>query len=227
MSKIKKLTTAAFLCVIILCSLFTACSTHEHSYTQGSDEDCHYSMCSCGDIKDKEPHSFVWKIDSVAQKTQDGAKHRECEVCGFRTDENTVIQKPQGKFYKLSEAYEKKLIDREDLLNIAYYYNGKVNINDSGFVPEKTEDKLSDKTLEDMIKATHLNRIVYDTPAADIGGISVSGYFGTYNGCVVVIMRDYYNIVDPIITEEYVIDDVKFSKFADGYPAGVEIWVKE
>ena len=36
-------------------------------------------------------HKFKWVIDKEPTETEDGYKHEECTVCGFRRNENTVI----------------------------------------------------------------------------------------------------------------------------------------
>ena len=79
-----------------------ACSTtfeikapHAHSYAEGwsIDAENHWHACECGDTTDKAAHTFAWKIDKAASKTEDGQKHEECTVCGAKRSENTVIEK--------------------------------------------------------------------------------------------------------------------------------------
>ena len=74
---------------------------HTHTY-DGSpwyqDATSHWHQCTDGtcpdpsnSTKDQEPHTFVWKVDTEATKTQTGLKHEECTVCGHKRSENTVI----------------------------------------------------------------------------------------------------------------------------------------
>ena len=44
-----------------------------------------------------EAHEFVWVTDKEATASEQGMKHEECTVCGFRRSENTPIPEKQGK----------------------------------------------------------------------------------------------------------------------------------
>lgn len=80
--------------------------THTHTYGGSkwyADTDSHWHQCtdsSCPDplasTKDLAPHTFVWKVDKAATRTQAGQKHEECTVCGHKRSENTVIPKLSG-----------------------------------------------------------------------------------------------------------------------------------
>lgn len=68
---------------------------HKHSYGtewKYSEAD-HWHECSCGDKSDKSAHTFEWKTDKDASKTETGLKHEECSICGAKRNENTVIEK--------------------------------------------------------------------------------------------------------------------------------------
>ena len=79
---------------------------HTHTYAGSQwyqDATSHWHQCtdsSCPDplasTKDLAPHTFVWKVDTAATKTQTGQKHEECTVCGHKRSENTVIPKLSG-----------------------------------------------------------------------------------------------------------------------------------
>ena len=74
---------------------------HQHTYdgsTWYADATSHWHQCidkDCpdpsGSTKDQASHTFVWKVDKAATRTQTGLKHEECTVCGFKRNENTVI----------------------------------------------------------------------------------------------------------------------------------------
>ena len=80
--------------------------THTHTYGGSpwyADATSHWHQCAdtdCPDplasTKDLAPHTFVWKVDKAATKTQTGQKHEECTVCGHKRSENTVIPKLSG-----------------------------------------------------------------------------------------------------------------------------------
>lgn len=74
---------------------------HQHTY-DGSpwyqDAESHWHWCTdkdCPDqknsTKDLARHTFVWKVDKAATRTQTGSKHEECTVCHYKRNENTVI----------------------------------------------------------------------------------------------------------------------------------------
>ena len=80
--------------------------SHTHTYAGSQwyqDATSHWHQCTdstCPDpssnTKDLAPHTFVWKVDKAATKTQTGQKHEECTVCGHKRSENTVIPKLSG-----------------------------------------------------------------------------------------------------------------------------------
>ena len=80
--------------------------SHTHTYAGSQwyqDATSHWHQCTdstCPDplasTKDLAPHTFVWKVDTAATKTQTGLKHEECTICHFKRSENTVIPKLSG-----------------------------------------------------------------------------------------------------------------------------------
>ena len=74
---------------------------HQHTYDGSpwyADTDSHWHQCTredcpdpSGSTKDQASHTFVWKVDKAATRTQTGLKHEECTVCRFKRNENTVI----------------------------------------------------------------------------------------------------------------------------------------
>ena len=75
--------------------------THTHTYVGSpwyADAKSHWHQCTdkdcpdpSGSTKDLASHTFVWKVDKAATRTQTGSKHEECTVCRFKRNENTVI----------------------------------------------------------------------------------------------------------------------------------------
>lgn len=73
-------------------------SEHSHAYGDWkSDAENHWKQCDCGEKSETAAHTFVWKTDRNASKTETGLKHEECSVCGFKRGEGTVIPKIGGK----------------------------------------------------------------------------------------------------------------------------------
>lgn len=74
---------------------------HQHTYdgsTWYQDAENHWHWCTAedcpdrnGSTKDLARHTFVWKVDEAATRTQTGLKHEECTVCHFKRNENTEI----------------------------------------------------------------------------------------------------------------------------------------
>ena len=74
---------------------------HTHTYAGSpwySDENSHWHQCTDTDCPDRYGstmdlalHTFVWKVDKAATRTQTGLKHEECTVCGHKRSEKTVI----------------------------------------------------------------------------------------------------------------------------------------
>lgn len=74
---------------------------HQHTYDDSpwyQDATSHWHQCTdkdcpnpSGSTKDQARHTFVWKVDKAATRTQTGLKHEECTVCRFKRNENTVI----------------------------------------------------------------------------------------------------------------------------------------
>lgn len=138
--------------------------------------------------------------------------------CSFNSIESN------GRFYSLEDAVENGFINKEDLWNIAYYYNGNKNVNDEIFeIKDKNPSSLSDE-IKNQIKLTHLERIIEENPKAEIEGIEVKQYYGSYNGYIAVFVKDNYRVIDILIEEEYIVDGIKFLNFT--FP-GLEIWCKE
>ena len=74
---------------------------HQHTYDDSTwyqDKTSHWHQCTdkdcpnpSGSTKDQARHTFVWKVDKAATRTQTGLKHEECTVCHFKRNENTEI----------------------------------------------------------------------------------------------------------------------------------------
>lgn len=77
--------------MFIMC--LVGCETHTHSYTLKFDENSHYDECSCGEKKEINNHNFVWIIDRSPTQESIGLKHQECDICQYKINENTEIEK--------------------------------------------------------------------------------------------------------------------------------------
>lgn len=79
---------------------------HTHTYDDSTwyqDAQSHWHQCTdkdcpnpSGSTEDLARHTFVWKVDKAATRTQTGSKHEECTVCHFKRNENTEIPTLSG-----------------------------------------------------------------------------------------------------------------------------------
>ena len=123
----------------------------------------------------------------------------------------------QGEFYTLEQAYDAKLVSKEDLLSIAYYYQGRKwneEIIAENFSPKvKEPDVLDEKTI-DAIKETVVAILCEEVETMDFkkGYVNYLAYYGTYNDAVAI--RIAYSATDRIILndvfKEDIISDIKF-----------------
>ena len=50
----------------------------------------HWHECECGDKADIAEHSFIWIIDKPVVDDENGLKHEECSVCGYKKAQITI-----------------------------------------------------------------------------------------------------------------------------------------
>lgn len=124
-----------------------------------------------------------------------------------------------GTFYNLQEAYDNGWLTQKDLQSIAFYYNG--GSSDESFIPEPKNPEILSKKTEEQIKKTYLNVIKKDFPNAKTSGISIAEYYGVYNDCIAVRIKDNYYAVDIAVEPDYKIGGVSFYNFT---LSGIQIW---
>ena len=75
----------------------TIVKAKDHAYAESwtADGKSHWHVCenNCSVKGSEEAHSFEWVIDKEATEDETGLKHEECTVCGYKQNENTVIDK--------------------------------------------------------------------------------------------------------------------------------------
>jgi hypothetical protein len=128
----------------------------------------------------------------------------------------TVSCSNSTKLYSLEEAYEKELITKEDLWNIAYIYNNYTNI--SGFEYEIKENNLElTADLEKKIKKAYLKEELSDLVFVSVNGVNIKRNYGQYSGCYVLEMDSDYVKVNLDIHDRYEIDGVVFLNYTGYY----------
>jgi hypothetical protein len=122
----------------------------------------------------------------------------------------------KNKLYSLEEAYENKLITKEDLWNIAYIYNDYNNASDFEY-DTKENSVVIDKRLERKIKKAYLKEELSDIIFATIDGVNIKSVYGLYGDSYVLEMDNNYEVVDLYIHERYEIDGVVFLDYTSYY----------
>lgn len=111
----------------------------------------------------------------------------------------------EGSFYSLERAYELGLISREDLSQIAYYQNNKVDCPRQLTASEIADIK--NTRAAELRKETDPAG-VHTSPDAKAEDIAIDKYYGTYNGCHAVMLMDIYgNYSTALWTDE--VDGIK------------------
>ncbi len=126
----------------------------------------------------------------------------------------------QSTLCGIEEAYANGLISKDDLRSIAYYYNGEDVAIDFILIP-KTPESLSKDTIK-KIKQTYYDKVSDGKSGATVDDVNIAGYYGTYNGCVIVeINASCVSGIggDPIYYPEYMIGDVIFHSYTP-----LEVW---
>ena len=123
-----------------------------------------------------------------------------------------------GTFYTLRDAYSKGLLNDEDLIEIASYYQDEelTNKNDSLAI------NLLDEKTQKQIKKSYLLNIINDITVSD-EYVNIYAYYGTYNSAIAVGITDTYNVYDKLIIPEYRVGDVILYNYAE---SDIRIWVK-
>ena len=127
---------------------------------------------------------------------------------------------PTGTFYKLKEAYDNGLLTKNDLTEIAYYYQGNDIANEQNR-EEISLDVLSARKSR-KIKRTYKTQILNKRWLSN-SYIALYAYYGTYNGAVAVGITDDYNDYDLFFYEEYEVGGVIFYNFSETY---IRIWIE-
>ena len=84
--------------------------THTHSYstTWSKNAAQHWRECDCGDKTEVANHTAGdWIVDQAATATTAGSKHKECTVCGYETETETIPATGEGHVHSYSATWSK------------------------------------------------------------------------------------------------------------------------
>lgn len=137
--------------------------------------------------------------------------------------ERELAEKLPGTVFTLQEAYDDKLITKEELISIAYRYdgrNGNEEIMEEDYEPlPQTLPEPDDLTQLKIRCAMAKDLRDKSRDIKEVGGFHIVGFYGTYNGCVAFMGYDDYTSIGTAETTE-TIDGVKFV-----YPTHkIKIW---
>ena len=121
-----------------------------------------------------------------------------------------------SKMYSLEKAYEHNLLTKEDLWNIAYYYNDCVNASNVEYPIKYISEKM-DSQLERKIKKAYIKYNLNDILFPSVNEVNVKKYYGKYSGCHVLEMDNNYIDVDLVFYGEYEIDGIVFLNYTGYY----------
>lgn len=137
--------------------------------------------------------------------------------------ERELAQNLPGTILTLQQAFDGGLITKEDLMSIAYYYdgrNGNEEIMGEDYTPLPKTPIVLDEITEFKIRCA-MAKVFRDNginKAAE--GFHIVGYYGTYKGCVAFRMDDDYPGHDAADVRNETVEGVKFT-----YPAEyIKIW---
>lgn len=107
-------------------------------------------------------------------------------------------EKITGKFYTLQEAYEQDLLTKDDLRVIAGYHNAEKQYSErlNGEIAETIKRDWT-KDIEEKFNE-HIEKIDGETAL-------IKKYYGSYNGCVAVII-ECVNVQNPAVYNQIVVD---------------------
>lgn len=130
----------------------------------------------------------------------------------------TPVKSP-GEFFLLEEAYEKGVITKVELQNIADAYNSYKG-KDNSFYRDKVGEL--EENIAEKIKQTHLDKLIAENVKnAKLSCVHIGQYYGKYNDCYAVSVHDEYRVSDVFFYDEYIIYGVKFYNFSNYF---IQLW---
>ena len=125
--------------------------------------------------------------------------------------------KPRGNFYSLKEAYEKGLLEKENIQTIADYHNNKTS------APEPLSDKMAMEIKEEWSKKWKMDSgNCFDIATDEVG---LMRYYGYYDN-VYVVFLSYGQYIDLYAPCEFEIEGIVFSFSHANYMDGLVVYQK-
>lgn len=178
-----------------------------------------FGVAGCNADTDKL-QSKIDELQNALNEMSDTLSEMDEKIDGL---ERELAQKLPGTVFTLQEAFDGGLITKEDLMSIAYHYdgrNGNEEIMGEDYTPLPKTLLVLDEITELKIKCAMAEKLRDNSGyIEDVEGFHIEGYYGTYNGCVAFIGYDDYMSIGAAETSETV-EGVNFT-----YPARrMAIW---
>ena len=196
---------------------------HDYGVNWMTDESSHWKECECGEKEEESLHIFEWITDKVATVNETGVKHEECSVCGYRRNENTVIEKiPTEHIHSYNSAWKVnqsshwkecscgEKAEKADHV-FAWVIDKAATINETGVKHEECSIcgyKRNENTVIDIIPSEEMKEYSITASTSEGGSIIPSGN-------IKVKEKESQNFVISI-SEGYEIKDI----FVDGKSIG-------
>ena len=119
-------------------------------------------------------------------------------------------KKDNNHIYSIKDAYELKLISKEDLKILAECYN---NVQKNQSMNSYSLEQLNENEIQ-TIKKAYLNEYIKkDYPFAKISVVLIENYYGKYGNCIALDIKDSVRKIDVLVLEEYALDDIVFYNY--------------
>ena len=132
-------------------------------------------------------------------------------------------KKEEKKFYTVTEAYEEGLLTREQIMSIAYYHHEGTFSNEEIMGEDYTPLPLTPEELPaETVKALLQDHIDEDYPGTQytVSDFKIDSYYGTYNGCVAVMI----GFVEGGFYASFTIEEIAGIKIGYGDSNCILIW---
>ena len=132
-----------------------------------------------------ELQSKIDELQNALNEMSDSLSEKQEKIDGL---ERELAQKLPGTILTLQDASDKGLLTKEDLMSIAYRYDGRKGneeIMGEDYEPLPKTPVVLDEITELKIKCAMAKNLWGKSGyAEDVGGFHIKAYYGTYNGCV-------------------------------------------
>ena len=125
-------------------------------------------------------------------------------------DSSSVVEEELGKFYSLQEAYDNGWLTREELLSIAYYYQGKYlneELMPEDYLPITKNPEVLSEEIQLEIRQTFYERYVKGGTYT-LDDVEIQAYCGKYGEYIAVKIESLFSTTGNIV--ERVINGVTF-----------------